>query len=86
MKEHREFFSNSEKRWYVELRDKGSGKTHLESRAVYVWEQRNGKLPNGCEIHHINHDRTDDRIENLQCIPRHEHRLLHEKLQEDHKK
>jgi hypothetical protein len=74
----REFFSNSKKRWYVEWRDKGSGKTHLKSRAVYVWEQRNGKLPDECEIHHINYDRTDDRIENLQCIPHHKHRSLHD--------
>ena len=34
-------------------------------------------IPEGWEIHHINKDRTDNKIENLSCIPIDIHRGLH---------
>ena len=80
-----EHFRKSEGRWYVKWRNVGSRKIYSKRRAVYVWEQVNGKLPNGCEIHHINLDKADDRIENLQCLTRSEHRFLHGRIIEDHK-
>ena len=80
-----EYYRKSEGRWYVKWRNKGDRTIHSKRRAVYIWEKENGKLPEGCEIHHINFNKADDRIENLQCIPRHEHRLLHGKMRADHK-
>lgn len=34
----------------------------------FVWETFNGKIPFGMEINHINEDKTDNRLENLECI------------------
>ena len=35
-----------------------------------VWIMHNGQIPEGMEIDHINHDRTDNRIENLRLVVR----------------
>ena len=47
---------------------------------IQVWEDYYGTpLPSGYEIHHKNHDRTDNRIENLELLSEMEHRRLHHK-------
>ncbi len=43
----------------------------------YVWEFYNGPILKGFDVHHINHDRTDNRIENLEMISRVQHSKLH---------
>ena len=35
----------------------------------WIWEQIYGAIPDGWEIDHINGVRTDNRIENLRCVP-----------------
>jgi len=42
-----------------------------------VWEQHNGKIPLGMQIHHIDHDKTNNSIENLQLVTPLEHKRLH---------
>lgn len=37
-----------------------------------VWEMHHGKIPDGMEVDHINHIRTDNRIENLRLVSRSE--------------
>lgn len=43
----------------------------------YVWEKEIGKIPKGYEIHHINRNKADNRIENLRLLSCSEHRKLH---------
>ena len=35
----------------------------------YLWECANGPIPKGYDIHHINEDIWDNRLENLECLP-----------------
>lgn len=44
-----------------------------------VWEYHNGKIPPKHDIHHINHDRSDNSIENLELISTAKHNELHHK-------
>lgn len=46
-------------------------------RAVHVWISSGGTVPKGFVIHHDNEDTLDDRIENLKCIKRGAHRMIH---------
>jgi hypothetical protein len=39
----------------------------------YVYEKEKGKIPAGWDIHHINNVKHDNRIENLECLPKAEH-------------
>lgn len=45
----------------------------------YVWEYYNGKIPKGYEVHHIDGDRANNDISNLQLLTREEHKKLHAK-------
>lgn len=47
---------------------------------TYVWEYYNGPVPKGYDIHHIDFDRSNNDISNLQCLPRAEHKRLHSEL------
>lgn len=39
----------------------------------YVWEKEIGKIPDGYDIHHLNEDKSDNRIQNLECLSKSEH-------------
>ena len=41
----------------------------------YIWGKHHGKIPNDYCVHHINGDKRDNRIENLECLSRKEHGL-----------
>lgn len=45
------------------------------NRAVY--EAFVGPIPEGYDIHHINHNRQDNRLENICLLEKHRHRKMH---------
>lgn len=46
-------------------------------RYRWLWESANGPIPDGFELHHVNGDPSDDRLENLRLLTKREHRTLH---------
>lgn len=62
------------------MRIRIDGKLVLEHR--YIWEQNNCKIPKGYQVHHINGDKLDNRIENLQMLKNSEHQILHARLRD----
>lgn len=42
-----------------------------------VWEAHFGPIPPGYHVHHINEKKTDNRIENLQCMDGEDHLRMH---------
>ena len=47
-------------------------KVNQEVKSVHsiIWEMHNGEIPDGMEIDHVNHIRTDNHIENLRLVSR----------------
>lgn len=42
-----------------------------------VWEYHNGPIPEGCDIHHVDGDRSNNDISNLQLLKESEHHSKH---------
>ena len=58
------------------LRDTGYYALSNGSRTLmhrYVWEFHNGKIPDGYDVHHIDENKANNSIENLECLPKYEH-------------
>lgn len=53
--------------------------THRERIHRAVWEYYNGPIPDGYAIHHIDEDKSNNSIENLQLISKSAHATLHGK-------
>lgn len=70
------FYEDGKGYWLGQEKDQ-DGKPHRIRLHTYVWEKHNGPVPEGCDIHHIDHDRSNNEIENLVAIPESEHHKLH---------
>jgi hypothetical protein len=44
---------------------------------ILVWVAANGPVPDGWHVHHLNHNRADNRLVNLQARPAFTHRSYH---------
>lgn len=44
---------------------------------VFIWERKNGKKPEGFDIHHLNHDKGDYTLSNLELMSKSDHSRLH---------
>ena len=44
---------------------------------IYVWEYFNGPIPKGYQVHHIDHNKGHNDIENLKVMTAEEHRKVH---------
>jgi hypothetical protein len=51
------------------------GKHYREHR--YIWERSNGPIPDGYVIHHIDGNKTNNNIENLQLLSKINHTRIH---------
>ncbi len=63
--------------WMLRWNEGGRYVWQFEHRAV--WESHNGPIPDGSEwvVHHLNGDKLDNRIENLQLMRRADHTSHH---------
>ena len=72
---------------YYFRRDKKTG-YYLSTKAIggkrkrlhrFIWEYYNSEIPAGYDIHHKNHNKEDNEIENLELILSKDHQKLHGK-------
>jgi hypothetical protein len=60
---------------YRRIRVPGTRRLRMEH--VVVWEAHHGPVPPGLELHHVNGDKLDNRVENLRPVTRLEHKRIH---------
>lgn len=53
--------------------------THKGRVHRIVWETFNGEIPTGYHIHHIDHNRQNNKLSNLECVNGSEHIRNHKK-------
>lgn len=69
---------------YNDIKFYDSGNGYMKNPKVgflhrYIYTEAFGPIPEGYIVHHKNHDKSDNRLENLECISDAEHRSLHNK-------
>lgn len=63
--------------WMLRWNDDGRYVHQFEHRRI--WEDAGRKIPDGYILHHVNGDKLDNRLENLQCMRRYDHSQEHRK-------
>jgi hypothetical protein len=65
----------------LQVFDSHQGRYHTIFEHVLIWERVHGRrVPVNCYIHHRDLDRSNNRSENLMCIPKGLHQELHARL------
>lgn len=66
---------------YIELSDTGYKRFKNSDSYIHkmVYEYYNGNIPDGYIVHHINEDKLDNTIENLQLMSSKDHKIYHMK-------
>ena len=59
----------------VTINEDGQDRAYLLHRLA--WERENGPVPDGHELHHIDHDKANWSLENLTALDRKTHQKLH---------
>lgn len=62
------------------LRNNGYYSSTIDERGYlhrYMWEKEKGKIPEGFDIHHLDEDKSNNVIENFECISKSNHTKLH---------
>ena len=49
----------------------------------YVWLIERGEIPEGCQIHHVDEDKSHNDIDNLECLSEHDHLSYHSQRQSE---
>ena len=70
------FKKNLRDNYYLSSTNIGNRRKRLH---IYIWEKYNGEIPKGYDIHHIDHNKDNNEINNLKMILKREHSILHSK-------
>lgn len=73
---------SDERSTYPRICIKCKGRQSSRSLCKLIWMySRNTVVPKDCEVHHLSTDHTDDSWDNLICIHKDDHRMIHWMLQ-----
>lgn len=70
-------FTKDDKTSYYLSASKING--HRKRLHRYIWEYYNGEIPKGYDIHHKDHNKENNTLENLELISKSNHSKLHSK-------
>lgn len=60
--------------YYLSTKKIGNSRIRLHR---YIWQKYNGEIPKGYDIHHIDHNKDNNEINNLELLVREEHKARH---------
>lgn len=70
------FRKDTKSGYYLSTKKIGSSRKRLH---IYMWEKYHGSIPKGMEINHIDENKDNNEIGNLECLTRSEHLAYHKK-------
>jgi hypothetical protein len=65
--------------YYFKYTTRNAERRHAKQLHRAVWEFYNGPIPDGCHIHHVDGNKDNNDISNLECISAKEHISMHSK-------